>query len=121
MNEKELNIALGKLFNGIELDTHKVELASPATKNLKGFLKNIDNELKNFDINIKELKDVKISIEVSIEQAEETLNIANRRINGIEIAAKDLGIVPNAIPLYMELVKKTEDLSKEIKEQRKLL
>jgi len=26
MNNKELNIALGKLFNGIELDTHKVEL-----------------------------------------------------------------------------------------------
>ena len=28
MNNKELNIALGKLFNGIELDTHKVELSS---------------------------------------------------------------------------------------------
>jgi len=28
MNEKELNIALGKLFNGIELDTHKVELGT---------------------------------------------------------------------------------------------
>jgi len=27
MNNKELNIALGKLFNGIELDTHKVELS----------------------------------------------------------------------------------------------
>lgn len=26
MNNKELNIALGKLFNGIELDTHKVKL-----------------------------------------------------------------------------------------------
>lgn len=121
MNNKELNIALGKLFNGIELDTHKVEFESPATKNLKGFIKNIDNELKNFDINVKELKDVKRSIEVSIEQAEETLNTANRRINGLEIVAKDFGIVPNAIPMYMDLVKKTEDLSKAIKEQRKLL
>lgn len=27
MNNKELNIALGKLFNGIELNTHKVELS----------------------------------------------------------------------------------------------
>ena len=27
MNNKELNIALGKLFNGIELDTHKVEFS----------------------------------------------------------------------------------------------
>ena len=47
MNEKELNIALGKLFNGIELDTHKVELASldeleavlQAAKNNKKFSK----------------------------------------------------------------------------------
>jgi archaellum component FlaC len=99
----------------------KVEFQSPLTKNLKGFIKNIDNELKNFDINIKELKDVKRSIEVSIEQAAETLNIANKRIKGLEVAAKDFGIVPNAIPMYMDLVKKTEDLSKEIKEQRKLI
>jgi len=28
MNNKELNIALGKLFNGIELDTHKLELGT---------------------------------------------------------------------------------------------
>ena len=34
MNNKELNIALGKLFNGIELDTHKVGLSYKDVKGL---------------------------------------------------------------------------------------
>lgn len=42
MNNRELNIALGKLFNGIELDTHKVEL---------GIVQDLDKDFK-------ELKDI---------------------------------------------------------------
>ena len=57
MNNKELNIALGKLFNGIELDTHKVELGY-----LQDVAKNADNAIKKYkdsaDI-VKAWQDVK--------------------------------------------------------------
>ncbi len=63
MNEKELNIALGKLFNGIELDTQKVEFAT-IYDDLKG---SIGNANKGFveatKLVSKAQKEVKKSIQ----------------------------------------------------------
>jgi len=55
MNNKELNIALGKLFNGIELDTHKVELN--AFKNLFNTTGQIERRNKKIKDRIEQISD----------------------------------------------------------------
>ena len=58
MNNKELNIALGKLFNGIELDTHKVELNIGSkyinkAEQIEKEYRNALGDIKNFAIKLE--------------------------------------------------------------------
>ncbi len=119
MKDKDLNIALGKLFNGIELDTHKVELN--LVGDIKNVSKNISNELKNFDINIKELKDVKRSIDVSIDQAKQTSKRGNSLLKEINKQANELGVPVSEINGVKEFIKLLVDLDASIVAQKKLL
>lgn len=52
MNNKELNIALGKLFNGIELDTHKVELGIDIKGEFKKADKKANSAIKSAQSNL---------------------------------------------------------------------
>ena len=79
MNNKELNIALGKLFNGIELDTHKVDLA--LMDDIKNQYKTVkDTNRKLLDIKSDFLKKRKALIsfsEILNEQSKRLLELCN--------------------------------------------
>lgn len=108
MNNKELNIALGKLFNGIELDTHKVELGSlkemrTQSDKLAGLYANLYETQIDLMVNRKKLDD-------QINDAKRLENDAGRMLdkayavyNEFEQKAKDLGLDYKMNQEYKEL------------------
>jgi len=108
MNNKELNIALGKLFNGIELDTHKVELGSlkemrTQSDKLVGLYANLYETQIDLMVNRKKLDD-------QINDAKRLENDAGRMLdkayavyNEFEQKAKDLGLDYKMNQEYREL------------------
>ena len=112
MNNKELNIALGKLFNGIELDTHKVELASldeleavlQAAKNNKKFSKQKVDEAST--INKAGFNILKEQIKLD-ETADKINKNADNLWKEYSKSANDLGINPRetrAFKIYNEIL-----------------
>lgn len=108
MNNKELNIALGKLFNGIELDTHKVELGSlkemrTQSDKLVGLYADLYEAQIDLMVNRKKLDD-------QINDAKRLENDAGRMLdkayavyNEFEQKAKDLGLDYKMNEEYREL------------------
>jgi len=108
MNNKELNIALGKLFNGIELDTHKVELGSlkemrTQSDKLVGLYADLYEAQIDLMVNRKKLDD-------QINDAKRLENDAGRMLdkayavyNEFEQKAKDLGLDYKMNQEYREL------------------
>lgn len=90
MNNKELNIALGKLFNGIELDTHKVELGL------------YDDMLKYEERAEKLMSDVKDRLQkvaTSLKEVKRNYEIADGILEDAMKMAKELG-ADDLIKLY---------------------
>jgi len=89
MNNKKLNIALGKLFNGIELDTHKIELG------LLDDLAKISNTKEvtflRIDVNTA-LDKVKKFITKGISISQSNKKSLEKKIDTILKSAKELGI-----------------------------
>ena len=112
MNNKELNIALGKLFNGIELDTHKVDLA--LMDDIKNQYKTVkDTNRKLLDIKSDFLKKRKALISFS-----EILNEQSKRLlelcNDIEQASNKIGIdTPKEVDMYKNSASSYEQNAKE--------
>ena len=112
MNNKELNIALGKLFNGIELDTHKVEL---------GIVDDIENLLekaeKQFEEAKNDLKKAKSILSRTLIIADQNIppNLKKAQKSAKELGANDIvskldkiesrakAIVKEAMPLYKSI------------------
>ena len=108
MNNKELNIALGKLFNGIELDTHKVELGSlkemrTQSDKLAGLYANLYETQIDLMVNRKKL-DEQINDAKRLENdAGRMLDKAYAVYNEFEQKAKDLGLDYKMNKEYKEL------------------
>lgn len=117
MNNKELNIALGKLFNGIELDTHKIELN--AVKNLKDKIQDAkriislqDDGLKWLDKTKQEYKeymkywsDTEGINRGADRQAGNLLDELERSIAQVGNAVEELGLSSSSVPEYKEGLK----------------
>ena len=84
-----------------ELAAQKIELAGEI-ENLLKYEKGVNVFGKNIDIDLKELKEIRISLEVDIESLTEDMKKVERCIKMADKAAKDLGISPSSIPLYNE-------------------
>jgi aspartate carbamoyltransferase regulatory subunit len=87
MNNKELNIALGKLFNGIELDTHKVELGSIDDFDNE-FGQIIDKDIRVSNDLIDDLRKAEVATKKLKNDYEKVLKIGKK----LEADAKDLGV-----------------------------
>ena len=88
MNNKELNIALGKLFNGIELDTHKVELS------VIDDVKKIQNEIVEADVKLLAkniLRELRVA-ETKIEKSVKAGSKLKSKLKEAENMGKDLGV-----------------------------
>ena len=83
--------------------TQKVELAGDIQQFLKFYI-GVEKFIPNIDIGIKELKSVKNSLEVDIDNLEEDMQKTNKGIQLAESAAKELGIKPDTIPNYTKAV-----------------
>ncbi len=84
MNNKELNIALGKLFNGIQLDTHKVEFTT-IYDDLKG---SIGNANKGFVEATKLVSKAQKEVKKSISDNKTLL----KELDKAEKLIKDIGL-----------------------------
>lgn len=94
MNNKELNIALGKLFNGIELDTHKVEL-SYTLKQLQNFKDDLQDRTQSIIRFGKKLQDAQDVLDENISDGNKSFRNLEAAIKEIAPIMKDLGL-PNA-------------------------
>jgi ribosome-binding ATPase YchF (GTP1/OBG family) len=96
MNNKELNIALGKLFNGIELDTHKVELS------VIDDVKKIQNEIVEADVKLLAkniLRELRVA-ETKIEKSVKAGSKLKSKLKEAENMVKDLGVKTSGLAWY---------------------
>ena len=103
MNDKDLNIALGKLFNGIDLKTEKVELNI-----FSDYIKELDKiSSKTRDKSESDLEEVKKIIKRNISNLNKLKskadNIHKEYMRVGDKAAKDLDIAPAQIPDFKRL------------------
>jgi Zn-finger domain-containing protein len=119
MNNKELNIALGKLFNGIELDTHKVEL-NIVDDFEKAFSKANDIESNAILQTVNITNAINKAIDIYKEAGKAYLR-ANASYQKIEQMTKELGVEPQGkIKAYAEEVSKSiKTIDQEIKKLKK--
>ena len=105
MNNKQKALDLINAYlekqNKTKLATQKIELAGEI-ENLLKYEKGVNEFGKNINIDLKELEEIRISLEVDIENLTEDLNKVERGIKMADKAASDLGISPSSIPLYNE-------------------
>ena len=95
MNEKELNIALGKLFNGIELDTQKVELG--LVDNVKKLSNNIEQDWKKaLNIAVNGAKSLEDKVMKATKPLNDQVFELRQSIDKAEQALKELGIGKNS-------------------------
>jgi len=95
MNEKELNIALGKLFNGIELDTHKVELG--LVDDVKKLSNNIEQDWKKaLNIAVNGAKSLEDKVMKATKPLNDQVLELRQSIDKAEQALKELGIGKNS-------------------------
>jgi ElaB/YqjD/DUF883 family membrane-anchored ribosome-binding protein len=90
MNNKELNIALGKLFNGIELDTHKVELAD---YDFKKYMQDYDKSFSKYRSDYRNgINAAKSSTDKHFAEVFDILDKAEKEMDTFGNKAKELGI-----------------------------
>lgn len=95
MSEKELNIALGKLFNGIELDTHKVELG--LVDDVKKLSNNIEQDWKKaLNIAVNGAKSLEDKVMKATKPLNDQVFELRQSIDKAEQALKELGIGKNS-------------------------
>tara|TARA_R110000744_G_scaffold5556_1_gene19751 strand:+ start:2607 stop:2984 length:378 start_codon:yes stop_codon:yes gene_type:complete len=95
MNEKELNIALGKLFNGIELDTHKIELG--LVNDVKKLSNNIEQDWKKaLNIAVNGAKSLEDKVMKATKPLNDQVFELRQSIDKAEQALKELGIGKNS-------------------------
>ena len=95
MNNKELNIALGKLFNGIELDTHKVELG--LVDDVKKLSNNIEQDWKKaLNIAVNGAKSLEDKVMKATKPLNDQVFELRQSIDKAEQALKELGIGKNS-------------------------
>ena len=118
MNEKELNIALGKLFNGIELDTHKVELGlvddlDTVTKNILNKSVDYFNDARKL-LNFAEKAKKKYQVQYSTKRRkmidfynklDTDIRDIQKLADKVEAEAKKMGLNANDIPQYKNYIK----------------
>jgi len=90
MNDKDLNIALGKLFNGIELDTHKVELG--LVDDFKSSYKNYVKQSENIADEFSKFFKLKTQLENDIKKNINNFKSLVKPYEKIEKQAKELGL-----------------------------
>ena len=117
MNEKELNIALGKLFNGIELDTHKIEFAvvdelSNKIDDAKSIISLQDDGLKGlakvedaYNKYQKIFSDAEYVNRIGDDRAEKLIKELEKLTAKVSTSAKELGLDGRDIPQYKEGLK----------------
>ena len=122
MNNKELNIALGKLFNGIELDTHKVELNI-----FSDYIKELDKiGTKTLNKSEEDLEQIKKIVRRNISNLNKLKsksdNIHKAYMKDGDRVSKELDIAPAQIPdfqrlnkLYFYIDRLTSDMLQEYK------
>ena len=98
----------------------KVELAGNIQQFLQYYI-GVEKFIPNIDIGIKELKSVKNSLEVDIDNLEEDMQKTNKGIQLAESAAKELGIKPDTIPNYTKAVNAIKAGEKEITKGKNFL
>ena len=120
MNNKELNIALGKLFNGIELDTHKVELStySDMVNHNKTIKKEFPN--KQSDIN-NEFSTLRRRIKLALDFAETAVDTLQDDTQKFEKEIKELGMNANDNKDYKDAIKTIAHAKEEVKYYTKAL
>ncbi len=123
MNNKELNIALGKLFNGIELDTHKVELGLDIDGEFKKADKKANSAIKSAQSNLTQSLG---AIDDAIKAHKVYLGIYSDGYDKIAKIDKDLARgwdkLNNGLKNQSEMAIKTyEKLQSEISSIRKLV
>tara|TARA_R110002050_G_scaffold190472_4_gene325149 strand:+ start:438 stop:815 length:378 start_codon:yes stop_codon:yes gene_type:complete len=95
MNDKELNIALGKLFNGIELDTQKVELG--LVDDVKKLSNNIEQDWKKaLNIAVNGAKSLEDKVMKATKPLNDQVFELRQSIDKAEQALKELGIGKNS-------------------------
>ena len=119
---KEVSIALGKLFKDVSLKGERVELGS--LDELKKALKRIEEDFKFMDnnkkISLKAIKDARLSLWVDADQSEKSLNrYVHPIINKFVKAAKELGVKPENIAEYKAVLKERDRLEDRIIKQKK--
>jgi|TARA_R110000765_G_scaffold144801_5_gene246882 hypothetical protein len=95
MNDKDLNIALGKLFNGIELDTHKVELA---------LIDDVNSALDKADRMYGNIQDGLIRSQKEAKSAAKEYKIALKDAEKALKKIKELGVGGNMDKLFTDKV-----------------
>ena len=103
-----------------KFSTQKVDLASNIQQFLEYYI-GVEQFIPNIDISIKELKSVKNSLEVDIDNLEEDMQKTNKGIQLAESAAKELGIKPDTIPNYTKAVNAIKAGEKEITKGKNFL
>lgn len=114
MNNKELNIALGKLFNGIELDTHKVELG--IVDDFKKLYANATEQQAKGNVQVREILK---AIDKAINEYNDAANSyikANNAYQDIEAKTKELGTKPSS-----QILNYAKDTVKSVKEINSIL
>ena len=115
MNNKELNIALGKLFNGIELDTHKVELALDDFKDFAKKIEKLNSDInKNVAFQLAQYEKLQKGVKIARNDALEVQSIvaqAKAQYNKDIKTAKDLGVDTGIFNKTMDLIEKLADRS----------
>tara|TARA_R100000951_G_scaffold68279_1_gene57621 strand:+ start:1043 stop:1420 length:378 start_codon:yes stop_codon:yes gene_type:complete len=107
MNNKELNIALGKLFNGIELDTHKVDLA--IQDEVKRLYSDYIDANEEYDRIYSPISQVRNDLKSWISKREKIQNKAEALYKKTDKAIKELGVNRNTYGLLDDLDKIKKD------------
>ena len=103
-----------------KFSTQRVDLASNIQQFLEYYI-GVEQFIPNIDIGIKELKSVKNSLKVDIDDLEEDMQKTNKGIQLAESAAKELGIKPDTIPNYTKAVNAIKAGEKEITKGKNFL
>lgn len=106
-----------KQVYGVELSSQKVELG--LAEDLVGISKAVNNFSQNIEIDIKELKEVKNSLNVDYKDLLDELSKLENAINKAESLSKELGVKVSDIKGYKDASKSLTDGRVKIKEAQK--
>jgi hypothetical protein len=120
MNDKEIHIALGKLFSGIELKTEKVELSTYS--DMLNHNKTIKKELPNkqSDIN-NEFNTLTRRIRLALDFAKTAVDTLQSDTLKFEKEVKELGMQANDNKDYKDALKTIAHAKEEVKYYTKAL